>query len=94
MRKSKSLLLAGLAAGTYAYFSKKENRDKAIVAFNNTKTKVNSYMEAQKHNRSDFTTTGHPDPYNAGDNNMVEEGALTSVQYYNEEIQDKGKKAE
>lgn len=94
MGKSKSLLLAGIAAGAYAYFSKKENRDKAIVAFNNTKTKVNSYMESQKHNRSDFTHTGHPDPYNMGDNNMVEEGAMTSVQYYNEEIQDNGKKTE
>ena len=38
--KSNSLLLAGLAAGAYAYFSKKENREKALVAFNNTKTKV------------------------------------------------------
>lgn len=92
MAKSKSLLLAGLAAGAYAYFSKKENRDKAIIAFNNTKTKVNSYMDSQKHNRSDLTSTGHPDPYDMDDNNMVGEGAMTSVQYYNEEVQDKGKK--
>ncbi|WP_225986096.1 hypothetical protein [Psychrobacillus glaciei] len=43
---NKKLLLAGLAAGAYAYFSKKENRDKAMKAFNNTKAKINTYMEA------------------------------------------------
>jgi hypothetical protein len=91
-KSNKSLLLAGLAAGAYAYFSKKENRDKALVAFNNTKTKVNSYMESQKYNRSDLTEKGNPDPYDTQDNNMVDEGAMTSVQYYNEEVQDNTKK--
>ena len=41
-----------MAAGAYAYFSKKENRDKAQVAFNNMKTKVDSFIESQKLNRS------------------------------------------
>ena len=91
-KSNKSLLLAGLAAGAYAYFSKKENRDKALVAFNNTKTKVNSYMESQKYNRSDSTEQGNPDPYDTQDNNMVDEGAMTSVQYYNEEVQGNTKK--
>lgn len=86
---NKSLLLAGLAAGAYAYFRKKENRDKAMVAFNNTKAKINSYMEVQKHNHSDLTTAGHPDPHDIPDNKMVDEGAMTSVQYYNEEVQGK-----
>lgn len=92
MAKNKSLLLAGLAAGAYAYFSKKENREKAVVAFNNTKSKVNAYIDSQKHQRSDLTTAGHPDPYDTSDNNMVDEGALTSVQYYNDEVQDNQKK--
>lgn len=91
MGKNK-LLLAGLAAGAYAYFSKKENRDKAIVAFNNTKAKVNSFIDSQKHNRSDLTKAGNPDPQDIPDNKMVNEGAMTSVQYYNEEVQDKTKK--
>ncbi|MEI4770739.1 hypothetical protein WAX74_14015 [Psychrobacillus sp. FJAT-51614] len=90
--KSNTLLLAGLAAGAYAYFSKKENRDKAMVAFNNTKAKVNSFMEAQKHNQSDLTAAGHPDPHDTPDNKMVDEGAMTSVQYYNDEVQNKDKK--
>lgn len=93
MAKNRSLLLAGLAAGAYAYFSKKENRDKAIGAFNNTKSKVNAYIDSQKHQQSEFTSAGHPDPHNTQDNKMVDEGAMTSVQYYNEEVQDNAKKS-
>lgn len=84
MAKNRSLLLAGLAAGAYAYFRKKENRDKAMEAFNNTKDKVNSFMEAQKQGVHE-EETGNPNPYHEEDNNMVNEGAMTSVQYYNEE---------
>ena len=47
MAKGKSLLIAGLAAGAYAYFRKKENRDKAVDAFNSTKSKVNDCIENQ-----------------------------------------------
>ena len=96
MAKSKgnSLLLAGLAAGAYAYFRKKENRDKALVAFNNTKTKVNSFLETQKSNNEDMTKAGHPDPVDTEDNNMVDEGSMTSVKYYNEEIQDDKNKSD
>jgi hypothetical protein len=88
--KNKNLLLAGLAAGAYAYFSKKENRDKAMVAFNNVKTKVDSFMESQKVNRNyEDTKAGHSDPYDFQDNDMVAEGAQTSVHYYNQEVEDK-----
>ena len=87
-KRKKSLLLATLAAGTYAYFSKKENRDKAQVAFNNTKTKVESFINTQKMNHSTDTKVGNPDPYDAEDNNMVNEGAQTSIHYYNQEVQD------
>lgn len=88
---NRSLLLAGLAAGAYAYFSKPENREKAMVAFNNTKTKVNSFIESQKLNQTNSTKHGHSDPYDLDDNNMVDEGAMTSVQYYNDEVQSKTK---
>lgn len=82
------MLLATLAAGAYAYFSKKENRDKAQVSFNNTKTKVESFIESQKMKRSSGTNAGHPDPYDTQDNEMVSEGAQTSIHYYNQEVQD------
>lgn len=88
---NRSLLLAGLAAGAYAYFSKPENREKAMVAFNNTKTKVNSFIESQKHSQTNSTKQGHSDPHDVDDNNMVDEGAMTSIQYYNDEVQSKTK---
>ncbi|SIT89459.1 hypothetical protein [Edaphobacillus lindanitolerans] len=91
--KNRNLLLAGLAAGAYAYFSKKENRDKAMVSFNNLKTKVDSFMETQKLNRDDDAKAGFSDPYDLQDNDMVAEGAQTSVHYYNQEVQDNKKLA-
>lgn len=87
-KKKNTFLLATLAAGAYAYFSKKENRDKAQVAFNNMKTKVESFIETQKVQREPETKAGNPDPYDIPDNKMVSEGAQTSVHYYNQEVQD------
>jgi len=87
-KRNNNLLLATMAAGAYAYFSKKENRDKAQVAFNNMKTKVDSFIESQKLNRCPETKVGHSDPYDLQDNKMVSEGAQTSVHYYNQEIED------
>lgn len=91
-KRKHTMLLATVAAGAYAYFSKKENRDKAMVAFNNMKTKVDSFMDSQKINRSSETKAGHPDPYDTQDNTMVSEGAQTSVQYYNQEADESDEK--
>lgn len=91
-RNNRNLLLAGLAAGAYAYFSKKENRDKAMVAFNNTKTKVKSFIDSQKVDRSLDSKAGLSDPYDLQDNKMVSEGSQTSVHYYNQEVEDKKSK--
>ncbi|MHA6259845.1 hypothetical protein ACXYMX_08005 [Sporosarcina sp. CAU 1771] len=90
-RKKNGLLLATIAAGAYAYFSKKENRDKAQVAVNNMMTKVDSFIQSQKMDRSSETKVGHSDPYDLMDNNMVSEGAQTSVHYYNQEVEDDSK---
>ena len=54
---------------------------------------MNAYIDSQKHEKSEFTTAGHPDPHDIQDNKMVDEGAMTSVQYYNEEVQDTSKKS-
>lgn len=92
--KRNTILLATLATGAYAYFSKKENRDKAQVAFNNMKTKMDSFVESQKMNRASDTNIGHPDPYDLQDNKMVSEGAQTSIHYYNQEVQESKKNTE
>ncbi|WKA59060.1 hypothetical protein QWY16_02560 [Planococcus shenhongbingii] len=87
MARGRGLLLAGLAAGAYRYFKKPENREKATVAFNNAKTKVNSFMESQnldKLNKSEavLNTT------DSREDEKVTEVSKPSVQYYNEDAQE------
>ena len=64
-----------------------------MVAVNNMKTKVDSFVTSQKLNRSDATKAGHSDPYDLQDNKMVSEGAQTSVHYYNQEVEDKSEES-
>lgn len=81
----RGLLWAGLAAGAYAYFKKPENRQKATEAFNNAKTKVNSYMESQNLENSNETTEDKKnDSTQQRENKMVSEGGLSGAQYYND----------
>ncbi|WP_228548350.1 hypothetical protein [Sporosarcina obsidiansis] len=92
--KSKNgLLMATLAAGAYAYFSKKENRDKAMETVGTLKEKLDSFMNNNKLVDQSTEKVGHSDPEDFGDNNMVSEGAQTSVHYYNQEVQDPDKKS-
>lgn len=96
----RGLLLAGLAAGAYAYFKKPENREKATVAFNDVKAKVNEYMESQnldqnknQQNQQDQKREGL-DKTDLQENKMTAEGGTqATVQYYNEKEQ-KEKKEE
>ena len=92
-KKRNGILLATIAAGAYAYFSKKENRDKAQVAVNNVVTKVDSFIQSKKADYSDDTKRGMSDPYDFQDNKMVDEGAQTSVHYYNQEVEDTSKES-
>ena len=91
MARGRGLLLAGLAAGAYAYFKNPENREKATKAFNEAKVKVNSYMESQnldKDGNPISKTTDTPSTTEKRENKMVSEGgASASVQYYNEQQQ-------
>ncbi|MGH2318813.1 hypothetical protein ACRC6Q_13705 [Planococcus sp. SE5232] len=91
MARGRGLLLAGLAAGAYAYFKNPENREKATKAFNDTKVKVNSYMESQNLDKDGNPTSKTTDTLSnteKRENKMVAEGgASASVQYYNEQQQ-------
>ncbi|MDQ0429592.1 hypothetical protein QOZ98_002420 [Planomicrobium stackebrandtii] len=93
MARGRGFLLAGLAAGAYAYFKNPENREKATKAFNDTKVKVNSYMESQnldKDGNPISKTADTPSTTEKRENKMVAEGgASASVQYYNEQQQKK-----
>ncbi|WP_211653184.1 hypothetical protein [Planococcus alpniumensis] len=87
----RGLLLAGLAAGAYAYFKKPENREKATVAFNDVKAKVNEYMESQNldQNKDQQDQKGEGlDKTDLQENKMTSEGGTqATVQYYNEKEQ-------
>lgn len=90
---NKGLLWAGLAAGAYAYFKKPENREKATIAFNNAKEKVNSYMESQNLEsqnleKANKETGKKTDITEMRKNKMASEGGLTGAQYYNEDSQE------
>ncbi|WP_416151298.1 hypothetical protein ACM26V_10120 [Salipaludibacillus sp. HK11] len=71
-----------IAAGSY-YLGKEENREKLLNTFNSLKEKIqqpdgdNSYLKEE---------VGHSHPEDIEDNSMVDEGAVFSVNYYNENV--------
>ncbi|MCR6095733.1 hypothetical protein HXA34_13810 [Salipaludibacillus agaradhaerens] len=77
-----TLLATAVAAGSY-YLGKEENREKLMHEFNRLKAKLKGeskedyepYLEEK---------IGHSDPNDIEDNSMVDEGAVFSVNYYNE----------
>lgn len=91
MARGRGLLMAGLAAGAYAYFKNPENREKATKAFNDAKVKVNSYMESQNLDKSGNTNSNPDKPSDSlqdpQEDMVAEGGATTTIQYYNEQQQ-------
>lgn len=78
---TKAVGVAGAVAGA-AYLSKSENRDKVKIQMNKVISKLNSEYVKELGK-----------PVEIADANMVDEGAMTSVQYYNE-LQEKAKSKE
>lgn len=64
---------AGVAASV-AYLSKKDNRQKLKVQFDQLMSKIKKTSTTRKLGK----------PVDIDDAKMVDEGAMTSVQYYNE----------
>ncbi len=89
-----ALLVGGIAALSYAYFTKLENREQVKTTLKNTKTKMASYADTKKHKPTQMNKAGFSDPHDPDDNRMVEEGAMTSVQYFNEKVQEPDSKSE
>lgn len=91
MARGRGLLMAGLAAGAYAYFKNPENREKATKAFNDAKVKVNSYMESQNLDKTGNTNSNADEASDSlqdpQEDMVAEGGATTTIQYYNEQQQ-------
>ncbi|MBS4174615.1 hypothetical protein [Bacillus sp. FJAT-49736] len=80
-------VIAGIGIAGISYLSSKNNREKARTMFQNAKVKADSWITKYKHKKSPLTKVGHSDPYDFQDNNMLSEGAMYGVDYYNEEEQ-------
>lgn len=63
----------------------KRNRRKIMHMIKNFFEPNNSSISYNKHNQELQTNIGHPDPQDERDNNMVWEGSLYAVKYYNKE---------
>lgn len=99
--KGKGVVVAGLIAGAAGYLRKKENRDKVLDMVGMAKEKVTDFANTQKENLSNQkeaeaeslqdtakAAAGSSD-LKIEENEMVSEGAQTTVQYYNEKQDDK-----
>ncbi|NEU31342.1 hypothetical protein GN156_11205 [bacterium LRH843] len=80
-----SLLTVGIGATTF-WLSNKANRIKTASFIRNLKKKIKPTVY-EKSKQLPIKKGGHPDPYDDADNNMVDEGALYSVKFYNEKMQ-------
>ncbi|MFJ7825381.1 hypothetical protein [Psychrobacillus sp. NPDC096623] len=91
---TRSMLIGAATALAAVYFTNKNNKSQLKTAVKNSKTKLDSMVSSKNTKPSQMTKTGFSDPNDPDDNRMVEEGAMTSVQYYNENVQDANSKAE
>lgn len=82
--RPKNFILAGVGVTSLLLLAKKENREK-LQTFTH---KMKSYLPTNEENQYDLKA-GHPDPQDTRDNEMVSEGAMTSVNYYNNQQEEK-----
>ncbi|MDR6121015.1 hypothetical protein QFZ87_000612 [Bacillus sp. SLBN-46] len=82
----KSLVAVGIGASAAMWLSSKPNRVKAETVLREWKRKVKPTV-FEKSEQLPIEKGGHPHPHDVEDNNMVSEGAMYSVQFYNEKIQ-------
>lgn len=98
--KGKGFVIAGLVAGVASIFSKKENREKAKEYLTNAKSRAYSTKNQQMNKTGPLDvdkgntfqdlaeTAGDAGTTEIRENNMIAEGAATSVRYYNESNQE------
>ncbi|SER94023.1 hypothetical protein SAMN05518684_105206 [Salipaludibacillus aurantiacus] len=79
-----TLLATAIAAGSY-YLGKDQNREKLTHNFNRVKSKLKKETK-EEHDPYLTEKVGHSDPQDVEDNSMVNEGAMYSVNYYNEKL--------
>ncbi|WP_040207044.1 hypothetical protein [Neobacillus jeddahensis] len=81
-----SLAIVGIGASAAMWLSNKPNRIKAETFLREWKRKMIPTV-FEKSEELPIEKGGNPHPHDIDDNNMVSEGAMYSVQFYNEKIQ-------
>ncbi|MBM7652652.1 hypothetical protein [Neobacillus cucumis] len=81
-----SLLAVGVGASAVLWLRHKTNRIKAETLLREWKRKIFPTVY-QKSEQLPIHKGGHPHPHDIEDNKMVDEGAMYSVQFYNEKLQ-------
>lgn len=81
-------LLIGFGVAGVSFLSTKSNREKVICSYKDVKQKALKFWYRHRPEvlYEDIEKAGHPDPYDFGDNQMVDEGAMFSVNYYNDKV--------
>ncbi|MEC2078054.1 hypothetical protein [Metabacillus fastidiosus] len=88
MKRLSLLTVAGMGISAAMWLSSKQNRIKAQNIFNDLKSKVKpSTVDFEKNKNHPVEKGGNPQPYDLRDNQMVSEGAMYSVKFYNENMQ-------
>ncbi|MBN6888151.1 hypothetical protein ACUXCC_003069 [Cytobacillus horneckiae] len=82
-RPRNSYILAGVGITSVLLLANKSNREK----LQSITTKIKDYMPFNKKKNEVMEKAGHPMPQDTEDNKMVSEGALYSVNYFNEKEQ-------
>ncbi|WP_147803572.1 hypothetical protein [Alkalicoccus halolimnae] len=79
-----TLAASAIAAAGY-YLGNEKNREKVGHYINRAKAEIKG--DTKEDNKEDFyEKVGHSDPQDLEDNSMVDEGAMFSVNYYNQNI--------
>lgn len=87
MRNSRqvgSFVLAGVGIGTAVWLALRPGNTKMQNLYSNVK---NKFFPSPSLATPPIEKAGHPDPHDVDDNKMVSEGAMYSVNYYNEKEQ-------
>ena len=81
-----SLLAVGVGASAVLWLRNEPNRIKAETFLRDWKRRILPTVY-QKSEQLPIHKGGHPHPHDIEDNKMVDEGAMYSVQFYNDKIQ-------
>lgn len=90
--KKQKVILSGIALSTIGVTSyvlkDKTRRHKVEDSMKKAKHKIMTFLSKEvKLDNFPVKKAGHPDPHDTDDNKMVSEGAMYSVQYYDEKKQ-------